>query len=130
MSSAPEFRAVDALSGAVVRPTSLLASYSVIDCLQADVDALVEKVQQEAARLYETRAEVTQLTYELTGANRNALAASESREAYRQERDEALAAGDDAERECGELRDDLEAARCRIQELEGDEVSRQRADDE
>jgi chromosome segregation ATPase len=107
--------------------TTMVGAFRIIDHLTADNDVLVEKVQAVSARLDESRAEVTQLTYELTLANRNAVAASESREAYRQERDESDDARDDAERECGELRDQLEAARCRIQELEGSD--RQRADD-
>lgn len=49
----------------------------------AEIDALT-------TRLEDSRAEVVNLTVELTAANENAAYASRSREAYRTERDAAL----------------------------------------
>jgi hypothetical protein len=110
--TAPVYRAVEAHSGAVA-PVSMAAALVILDHLTKDRDALVEKVQGVQA--------------ETENVRHLYLTASEAQAVAARELVHALNARDDAERECEELRDQLEAARCRLDELEG--AGRQRADD-
>jgi septal ring factor EnvC (AmiA/AmiB activator) len=106
--TAPVYRSVEAQSGAVA-PVSMAAALVILDHLTKDRDALVEKVQEALTQ----RDNLVNLTIEVGQLG-----------AYLKD---VLAERDDAERECDELRDQLEAARCRLDELEG--AARQRADD-
>jgi uncharacterized protein YhaN len=90
-------------------PVTMAGVYRVIDQLTDDRDALVEKVQGVQA--------------ETENVRHLFLVASEAQVVAARELVHALNARDDAERECGELRDQLEAARCRIQELEADDAN-------
>lgn len=110
--TAPVYRSVEAQSGAVA-PVSMAAALVILDHLTKDRDALVEKVQGVQAETENVRGLLVHAT--------------ESCVQLARELTHALNARDDAERECEELRDQLDAARCRLDELEG--AGRQRADD-
>jgi hypothetical protein len=98
--TAPVFRAVEAQTGALAAPVSMAAAYVLLEHLAEERDQAVK--ERDAARA--ERDNMVNLAREV-GRLGGYL-------------EDALAERDDAERECGELRDQLEAARCRIQELE------------
>jgi phage shock protein A len=81
-------------------PTSMAGAYVLLEHLQKDNEALVEKVQEALTQ----RDNLVDLTIEVGRLG-----------AYLKD---VLAERDDAERECGELREQLDSARCRLQELE------------
>lgn len=108
----PIYRAVEAQSGALA-PVTMATAYVLLEAMAADRDAMVEKVQAVQA--------------ETENVRHLYLTASEAAATSARELVHALNARDDAERECEELREALDAARCRLQELEGSD--RQRADD-
>jgi hypothetical protein len=108
----PIYRAVEAQSGALA-PVTMATAYVLLESMAADRDAMVEKVQAVQA--------------ETENVRHLYLTAAEAASVSARELVHALNARDDAERECAELREALDAARCRLQELEGSD--RQRADD-
>jgi hypothetical protein len=108
----PVYRAVEAQSGQLA-PVTMATAYVLLESMAADRDAMVEKVQGVQAETELVRGMLLKATAALDSTTVELV--------------HALNARDDAERECEELREALDAARCRLQELEG--AGRQRADD-
>jgi hypothetical protein len=104
----PIYRAVEAQTGQLA-PVTMASAYVLLEHLAGQRDKAVK--ERDDART--ERDNMVDLTGEVGRLG-----------AYLRD---VLAERDDAERECGELRDQLEAARCRLDELEG--AGRQRADD-
>jgi hypothetical protein len=108
----PIYRAVEAQSGQLA-PVTMATAYVLLESMAADRDAMVEKVQGVQAETELVRGMLLKATAALDSTTVELV--------------HALNARDDAERECEELGEALDAARCRLQELEGSD--RQRADD-
>jgi hypothetical protein len=101
--TAPLFRSVEHLSGDVV-PQTMPAVLRALDLLRRDRDKLIEQVQGIAA-------ERDNFAYQ------NAVL-GEACAVVTLESKHAIAARDDAEAQCAALDEELQAARCRIEELE------------